>query len=115
MKGKELLRLGINEIKDYIESHPGPNIELTHVSTNTWQRRKKIHKLAQLRLGIDDGGDKLRITLYSGNIVLRGKVDLMTGRVLELTKWRLERIETPDMCIKTVNVLLEIYDRQGVS
>lgn len=118
MSGKELIDLPLLEIKDYIESHSGLNIDLTRVNVKArYNKKPKIHKFAELRIDLDDG-ERVRITLYRADKVIRGKVEVMTGKVLELSRWRLVYSYTEEGRKRYArNVLLEEYkyDRERVS
>ena len=119
MSGKELIDLPLLEIKDYIESHSGLNIDLTRVNVKArYNKKPKIHKFAELRIDLDDGGETVRITLYRADKVIRGKVEIMTGKVLELSRWRLVYSYIDGGRKRSAgNVLLEEYkyDRSGIS
>ena len=119
MSGKELIDLPLLEIKDYIESHSGLNIDLTRVNVKArYNKKPKIHKFAELRIDLDDEGETVRITLYRADKVIRGKVDIMTGKVLELSRWRLVYSYISGGRKRSAgNILLEEYkyDREGVS
>lgn len=114
MSGKELLDLPLLEIRDWIEKHLGINyLGLQHVNIKS-NYKKRIHKLTELRFTPADEPDVIRLSIYRGDKVIRGKIDTDIGKVLELSRWRLVYSCWDEGKRKYAgNVLLEEYKYDG--
>lgn len=113
MSGKELLDLPLIEICDWIEKHlSNPYLGLKHVNIKQSKYRKRLHKLTELRLSLAEAeSNTIYITIYRGEKVIRGKLNIHAGRVDELTKWRLAYSRDERGRRSASNVLLEEYKR----
>ena len=114
MSGKELLDLPLLEICDWIEKHlTNPYLDLKHVNIKQPKHRKRLHKLTELRLSLAEAeSNTIYITIYRGEKVIRGKLNIHEGRVDELSKWRLVYYRDEGGRRRSVsNVLLEEYKR----
>ena len=114
MSGKELLDLPLIEICDWIEKHlSNPYLGLKHVNIKQLKHRKRLHKLTELRLSLAEAeSNTIYITIYRGEKVIRGQINIHEGRVDELTRWRLVYSYTEEGRKRYArNVLLEEYKR----
>jgi len=119
MSGKELLDLPLLEIRDWIETHINiPCLGLKHVNMKQSKYKKRLHKLTEVRLSLAEAeSDTIHITIYRGEKVIRGQINIRECRVDELTRWRLAYSYVEGGRKRyACNILLEeyTYDREEV-